>query len=41
MQDTAAWEAGTEAEEAERKPARTSETIPVPAPSTRAAQSQL
>ena len=37
MQDFA-WEAGAEAE---RKPARTSETIPVPAPSTRAAHRQL
>jgi len=35
MQDSAgAWEASAEAEEAERKPARTSETIPVPAPSS-------
>ena len=32
MQDSA-WEAA-EAEEAERKPARTSETIPVPAPNS-------
>lgn len=37
MQDSAsAWEASAEAEEAERtsRPARTSETIPVPAPSS-------
>jgi len=34
MQDSA-WETGAEAEEAaERKPARTSETIPVPAPNS-------